>query len=115
KEFTEKATYSSPIVAEISGIRQYVQVTNRGIAGVAAKDGRLLWFYERKPSYGDVLIPSPLFHDDCIYATAGTGEGCDLLRLTAEGNDIKVTKVYANKTLINRQGGVVLVGKHLFG
>src|SRR5262249_36736875 len=50
KELTDKATYSSLVVAEIGGVRQYVQLTVKkdgegAIVGVAAKDGKLLWYY----------------------------------------------------------------------
>ena len=43
KEFTDSIHYSSPIVAEIDGVRQYVQLTENSIAGIAAADGHLLW------------------------------------------------------------------------
>src|SRR5437868_4065498 len=66
KGFTDLATYSSPIVAEIGGVRQYIQVTNERIAGVAAKDGALLWQYERKEPYSDVVIATPIFHDGYV-------------------------------------------------
>ena len=115
KELTDEASYSSPILAEVGGMRQYIQAINRGIGGVAARDGRLLWFYQRKPEYHDVLIPTPIFHDDCVYATAGASEGCDLVKLTVQGADIKPTKIYANKNMVNRQGGVVLVGDFDYG
>ena len=43
KEFTDKAAYSSLVPANIGGVRQYVQMTGESVAGVAAKDGALLW------------------------------------------------------------------------
>ena len=43
KEFTDKAAYSSLVVGELGGVRQYVQLTGDSVAGVAAKDGKLLW------------------------------------------------------------------------
>lgn len=115
KELTDQATYSSPIVIEVGGIRQYVQMTNEGVSGVAANDGSLLWRYLKKPPYGDVVIPTPIFHDGYIYVSAGYGAGCDLIKLTPAGKEFKVEKVYANKTMVNQQGGVVLVGEHLYG
>ena len=41
KGLTDLGGYSSPIVAEIDGIRQYIQLTRQGVAGVAAKDGKI--------------------------------------------------------------------------
>src|SRR5262249_11997821 len=42
KDWKEPCAYSSPIVAEVDGVRQYIQFTRSGVAGVAAKDGTLL-------------------------------------------------------------------------
>ena len=50
-----------------------------------------------------------------VFTTAGFGMGCDLVKLTAAGDKIKAEKVYSNKNLVNREGGVVLIGEHLYG
>jgi len=115
KELADQASYASPIVIELGGVRQYVQLTNEGVFGVAAKDGTLLWRYLKKPAYGDVVIPTPIFHDGQVYVSAGYGAGCDLIKLTPAGQKFKADKVYANKTMVNQQGGVVLVSGHLYG
>ena len=115
KELTDQSTYSSPIVIDIAGIRQYVQLTNEGVSGVSAKDGSLLWRYPKKPPYGDVVIPTPIFHAGCVYVSAGYGAGCDLIKLIPAGQKFKAEKVYANKIMVNQQGGVVLVSDHLYG
>ena len=39
------AAYASAVVAEIAGVRQYVQLLGRGLAGVEAQTGRFLWGY----------------------------------------------------------------------
>lgn len=119
RDFTDQTTYASPIIAEVGGIRHYVQMTMEGAAGIAAKDGQLLWYYKRKPAYSDVLIPTPIFHDNCVYTTAGYGGGksvgSDLIKLTAAGLAIKAQKVYSIQGILNRYGGVVLVGDHVYG
>src|SRR5438093_4015302 len=43
KSFDDPAAYSSIIIAEIGGVRQYIQLTGASVAGIAAEDGRLLW------------------------------------------------------------------------
>jgi outer membrane protein assembly factor BamB len=115
KDLSEPATYSSPLVAEIDGVRQYIELTDQGVAGVAANDGRLLWNYLKKPPYQDVVIPTPVQHDHSVYITAGYGAGCDLVKLTKQGDRFKTEKVYANKNMVNQQGGVVLVDEHIYG
>src|SRR5262245_35110146 len=37
EKLTHQASYSSPVVAEVDGVRQYVVLFNEGMAGVAAK------------------------------------------------------------------------------
>jgi outer membrane protein assembly factor BamB len=114
KDLTDPAAYSSIILAEVGGIRQYVQVTGKGVAGVAAKDGQLLWHYE-KPNFQTAVIPTPIFHDGYVYITAGYGAGCDLIKLVPDGGTVKDEKVYANRNMMNHHGGVVLVGDYLYG
>jgi outer membrane protein assembly factor BamB len=121
KEMKDRSTYSSIIVAEVGGIRQYIQTFSRGgkeqlggVAGVAAKDGRLLWQYVRE-GYRTAVIPTPIYHDNHVFVSAGYGAGCDLVKLTPDGSGIKAEKVYSNKNLINHHGGVIRVGDHLYG
>ena len=48
KDFTDPPHYSSVIMAEIGGVRQYFQLTAESVVGVAAADGKLLWQAVRK-------------------------------------------------------------------
>jgi outer membrane protein assembly factor BamB len=113
KELTQQASYASPLVTEIGGVRQYIILTNEGISGVAAKDGHLLWSYPKE--YNDVVIATPIVHDTFVYVSVGYGLGCDLIKVVSEGQKFKAQKVYANKVMVNQQGGVVLVGDHVYG
>ena len=114
KDVTDPAGYSSMISVEVGGVRQYVQMTMKGVVGVAAKDGKVLWHYPQ-PDYRTAVVPTPIFHNNHIYVSAGYGAGCDLLKLVPEGKTVKAEKVYANKNMVNHHGGVVLVGEHLYG
>jgi outer membrane protein assembly factor BamB len=118
KDLTDAAGYSSAIVAEVGGVRQYIQQTMAGVAGVAAKDGKLLWHYHN-PGYRVAVIPSPVFHDGHVYAVAGYGAGCSLLKLTLTGaGGIKADQVYdtnEQRLMDNKHGGVVRVGDYLYG
>lgn len=115
QEITDQASYSSPLALEVGGVRQYVQVTNAGIVGVAASDGKRLWSYRREPAFDDVVITTPVYHDQHLYATVGFGQGCDLIKLTPQGGQITAEKVYSTKSVANRDGGMVLVEGYLYG
>jgi outer membrane protein assembly factor BamB len=110
KEFTDSAHYSSAIIGEHSGTRQYIQLTEQHVAGIKADDGKLLW---KSPFPGQVaVVPTPILHGGCVYVTAGYGVGCKLVKL---GSGNQVSEVYFNKAMKNHHGGVVLVGDHLYG
>jgi len=115
-ELTDTASYSSCIVAEAGGIRQYVVMTGEAVAGVAADDGRLLWHYVQPPGkYRVAVVATPIFHNNSVYVSADYNAGCDLIKLSPNGQRMKAEKVYANKNMENHHGGVILVGEYLFG
>ena len=109
---TDSAEYSSPMVVTIGGVRQYVQLTGRSVAGVAV-DGRLLWRAERKGR--TATVPTPIVHNDQVFVTSGYGVGCNLFKISKDGDTFNAEQVYANKNMANHHGGVVLVDGHLYG
>ena len=113
KEFTDKAAYASLTIAEIGGVRQYLQLTDQNVAGVAAKDGKLLWRAAR--SGNTAVIPTPIFHDNHVFVTSGYKVGCNLFKITADNGAFKAEEVYSSHDMENHHGGVVLVGEHLYG
>jgi outer membrane protein assembly factor BamB len=118
KDVPDDCTYSSPLVAEIGGVRQYVEMTNAGVVGVEAKTGNLLWYYKRPKPYKDVVIPTPLVSKDQVYTTVtslGFGAGCDLVQVAGGPKGFTAKMAWANATLTNTQGGVVLIGDHVYG
>ena len=114
-EITDQAAYTSPMFAEFDGVRQYVVLTNRSLVGVAAKDGRVLWTYRPARPYGTEVVNSPIIRGSFVYVTVGGGHGCEMIRVTREGQSFKAESVYNNKNLSNHHGNVVLVGEHVFG
>lgn len=108
KDFKDNPHYSSLIIAENGGVRQYIQLTPASVAGIASQDGALLW---RAPRRGDVaVIPTPIYHDGFVYVTSGYGAGCSLFQIAAAAGSFKATQVYANKVVVNHHGGAILVG-----
>jgi outer membrane protein assembly factor BamB len=123
KELTDEATYSSLVVAEIGGVRQYIQLTFKkkgegAIVGVAAKDGKLLWYYPRS-DYQTAVIPTPIVRGNLVYAAVGYGAGCDLLQISGKGERFEAKQLYdkkkVQKNMDNKTGGVVLVGDYVYG
>jgi len=111
-EWTDNAHYSSIIIAEIEGVRQYVQLTDKSVAGLATHDGKVLWKADRKGA--TAVIPTPIYADGLVYVSSGYGAGCNLFQVT-KGSDFNITEVYANKVMANHHGGVIRVGDFTYG
>ncbi len=112
-DWTDSAEYSSAIVETLGGVRQYIQFTGDSVAGVAADNGTLLWRADRPGR--TATVPTPIFRDNHVYVTSGYGVGCNLFKITATGGPFKTESVYSNDNMVNHHGGVVLVGRHLYG
>jgi outer membrane protein assembly factor BamB len=108
-----QAGYSSIVIAEVGGVKQYVQLLDGGVAGVST-DGKPLWKYE-KLGPNTANIPTPIVLDDQILAVAGYGKGGALLKLTASGKDVNVEEIYFKRELTNKHGGVLVVGDYVYG
>ena len=117
KEWTDPAGYSSAIVAEVGGIRQYIQQALKGVAGISAKDGKLLWKIDYPPASRRpaAVIPSPIFNDNMVFVTNGYGNGCMGIRLAKEGEGIKADTIYTGRVIENQHGGVVLINGYIYG
>ena len=108
------ANYSSAVVADAAGVRQYVQLLQKGLVGVDARTGKLLWRYEKPVSIYDANIPTPLVAGDFIYvASAGTGGGT--VKLTAEDGTIQPEELYFDAKMPTAIGGAVKIGEYLYG
>ncbi len=113
KGLTDDAVCSSPIAVELDGIRQYVNLTGGGVAGVAADDGRLLWKSNLPAAW--IMVATPIAFKDNIYVTTAYGVGCGLLRIRREGEVAKAEIVYRNKVMKNHHSGVILMDGHVYG
>ena len=113
-EWTDQSGYSSPIVAVVDGVRQYIQQSDKGVAGVNAEDGKLLWNVIM-PGYRTAVVPTPVFKDNTVFVTAGYNAGCAGIRLSKRGETFHAETMYNNKNMVNHHGGVVLVNGHIYG
>ena len=114
-DLKDAAAYSSLVIAEVGGVRQYVTQTESAAVGVRASDGKLLW---RVAELGRAVavVPTPIVHDGYAFFTSGYGAGCELFKLEPDGDGTKATVVYTkNPVLGNHHGGVIRVGDHVYG
>jgi outer membrane protein assembly factor BamB len=109
------AGYSSIVVGEGAGVRQYVQLVGGGAIGISPTDGSPLWDYKRIAN-NIANIPTPIVHDDYVFVSTGYGAGAVLLRLERTDSGIKANEVYFHpgKEMQNHHGGMVLVDGYVY-
>jgi outer membrane protein assembly factor BamB len=109
------AGYGSAVISMGAGVKQYVQMTGRGVIGVRASDGKFLW------GYNDVAnktanIPMPVVTGDHVFCSTAYGTGSGLVKLAKDGDGVKAEEVYFLKAddLQNHHGGLLLVDGHIY-
>lgn len=110
------AAYSSIIVSNGGGVKQYVQLVGRGVIGVRANDGKFLWRYNGVAN-AVANIPTPIADGNYIFCSTAYGVGTALLELKKSGRDeVKMREVYFKdaKNIQNKQGGSVLVDGFIY-
>jgi outer membrane protein assembly factor BamB len=119
-----KAPYSSVVVSEAGGVRQYVQNNYISeddggvVSGFDAKDGRVLWTGPLAKISSYAIAPTPIVRGDLVYVTAGYDYGCHLYQLKRAGDGFAASDLYKpreRRAVKNTHGGVVLVGEHIYG
>jgi outer membrane protein assembly factor BamB len=110
----DKPGYASPILIDYQGLKQIVTVMSESIVGVRVSDGKLLWRYPHKV-YADENITTPLFHDGFVIVSGCGRRGTTSLQLRVSGDECSIKEHWRNKTLDNKQGGIVLLDDKLYG
>lgn len=113
-EVTEPIQYASAVAADVARERMVIQFSSRGLFGLRAGDGKLLWRYDRISS-GVANVCTPLVWQDCVLAASAYGTGAGLVRISHEGEAWRADEVYFNPKLANHHGGVVRVGDTVYG
>jgi hypothetical protein len=114
KDLTDNASYSSILIDTVNGVKQYVNMTGKGVAGVAAEDGKLLW-KSGAAANGTAIIPTPILYKNFVYVTSGYGAGCGLVEITSSNGKFDAKNAYTNKEMTNHHGGVVCIDKSVYG
>lgn len=110
----DDAAYTSVIIVEAAGVKQYVQMLARGLVGVEAQTGKFLWRYDRTVSRFKANIPTPVARGDLIYS-AGAGTGGGVVRLKRDAETVSPEPGYFSPKLPATIGGAVVMGDYLFG
>ncbi|MDX1963874.1 MAG: PQQ-binding-like beta-propeller repeat protein [Pirellulales bacterium] len=111
------AGYSSCVIANCGGVKQYVQLLGRGLVGIDAATGKLLWTYNRVA--GKVAnIPTPVVRGDYVFGSTGYGDGgAALVKIVKNGEQLAAEEVYylSAEEFRNHHGGMILIGDYIYG
>lgn len=110
----DQAAYASIIIAEVGGVKQYVQFVQKGLIGVEAKTGKFLWRYDKTAQGSPANIPTPVAHAGFVYSASGRSGG-GLVKLKADKGSVEVEQVYFERKVPTSIGGAVQIGDHLYG
>lgn len=107
------AGYSSPLVAEIGGVRQYV-FSRGGEAVGLSTSGEVLWRWEGERR---AAIPMPIFvaPDRVFIATADDHFGGVMLRISAGDEGFQAEEVWSERLMRNHFNSSVVVAGHVYG
>jgi outer membrane protein assembly factor BamB len=112
----EGAGYSSIVISNGGGVKQYVQLLGRGLVGIRASDGKVLWAYNRIANR-TANIPTPIPIGDYVFSSTGYGTGACLLKLeSVGGDDVAADEVYFldADTAQNHHGGMIQDGDYIY-
>lgn len=113
KALDENVSYSSPIVAEIGGVRQVVVMTGPRVVGLAVADGRLLWSFDYQIQY-DESIGTPVVVGDLVLVTA-VGRPLSAHRVSQSGGQFSVSEVWANDDLSSYLSSMLAFEGYVYG
>ena len=72
EELSDRAGYSSVVVADVGGVRTLMTLTAEGGVGLRAADGKLMWKYPRVANR-TANVTTPVFHDNKVFYTSNYG------------------------------------------
>jgi outer membrane protein assembly factor BamB len=114
RELSDGASYSSPIVADVQGVRTIMTLTSEAGVGVRASDGKLMWRHQSVAN-GTANIATPVYSDNRVFYTSDYGTGGALLALRAQNGEVRAQEVYFTRDMQNHHGGVIVVDGYLYG
>ena len=118
KALDDEASYTSPMLVTLGGVRQLLVVTATRVAGLVPENGTLLWDYPWSTFNGiNVAQPIVFTHNgrDRIFMSASYGRGAAVFELTRAGERFQAKTVWENQRMKNKFTSSVLHNGHIYG
>ncbi|MHC4460935.1 MAG: PQQ-binding-like beta-propeller repeat protein [Planctomycetota bacterium] len=110
---SELAGYASPTLVEYRGLRIIITLTSKGIIGVNADTGDLLWHVKHK-SYADENVLMPIYHDGQVFIST-LQAGSVKWKINVKDGKASLEEIWRTKEFDNHHGGVLLLNGNLYG
>jgi len=111
------AGYSSIVISNGAGVKQYVQLMGRGLVSIRASDGWFMWG-NNSVANNIANIATPIVSGDYVFASTSYNQGSVLVQLSKDASGrVNATEKYFldGGTLQNHHGGFVLIDGVLYG
>jgi len=108
------AHYSSPIHVVYKGVPMIVNGAAKGIVGVHAKTGKILWTHDFA-SGNMANVPTPAFEDGYVFWSVGYNKGGICLELSVSGQDVKAAEAWRTHDIRTQYGGYVILDGYIYG
>lgn len=114
-DLKQGAGYASPVISNGGGVKQYIQLVGRGLIGIRASNGEVLWRYARVGNT-TANIPTAIVDGDYVFTSTGYNTGSALLKLSSKGRRVGAEEIYwlEGRELQNKHGGMTLVDGHVY-
>ena len=112
----DQASYSSPMLATLGGVRQILVFTASRLAGITPDRGELLWEFPWKTQY-EVNASQPIvLGSNRVFISTGYGSGAALVELTLGGGGrVDVREVWRTNRMKNQFTSSVLHEGFIYG
>ena len=105
--------YTSPLVADLAGVRQVVTMSDSNLVGVSADKGELLWKLPFTTDYVQNAV-TPVVHGDLVIYT-GLEHAVKAARIVKTGPALAVQPVWENAEVASYMSSPVVAGDRVYG
>jgi len=105
--------YSSPVLINVDGLDQVVQLMQKSVFAVNPLNGDLQWHSSHEAGYG-LNVATPVWTPgNLLFVSSAYGGGSRMLELRRDGNAVKVRELWHSPKLRIHHGNAVRLGEML--
>jgi outer membrane protein assembly factor BamB len=111
----DRASYSSPMLVTIGGVRQILSVSATRIMGLNPTNGTMLWEFPWTTMY-DVNAGQPIvFDNNRVFMSSGYDHGAVVIEITMNGDRGTVREIWKNNRMKNQFTSSIYLDGYLYG